>query len=84
MVEILEREGRWQLRNNICGMGLESQFVRTHRNVCTECVIYYGACQRTRYPWLFDERGDWLAEARCRGGVSNCLSGYLTHLVVVF
>lgn len=45
-------------------MELGSWFARTHRNVCTECGIYYGACQKTKYLSLFDERKGWLVEAR--------------------
>lgn len=65
-------------------MKLGSRFARTHRSVCTEYGIYYGACQKKRYPSLFDKREGWLVEARCCGEVFNCMSGLLTHLVVVF
>lgn len=44
----------WELMER--GLELGSRFARTHRNVCTECGIYYDACQKTRYPSLFDER----------------------------
>lgn len=34
-------------------LDLRLPFLRTYRNVCTECASYYGVCQRMRYPSLF-------------------------------